>query len=213
MSEAAALARFLNLAGALKRTPRTGWLDRGLPPEETESVADHTFRTALLAWLLAAADPSFDRARVLELALVHDLAEAITGDVTPYDREALPAENATAFLDQRHLPSPERAAAKQAAEAAAIASLIVELPDGLTALIRDRWREATQKATPEAQLVKAADRLETYLQSREYAARNPDLPVASFAAEVAETIDDPALIALRDAIERLAMSDEPPAVG
>ena len=38
--------------GRLKEVPRTGWLDRGIPADETESVADHSFGVALLAWLL-----------------------------------------------------------------------------------------------------------------------------------------------------------------
>src|SRR5262245_57028480 len=92
---AVGLARFLHRAGRLKATPRTGWIDRGVPVGEAESVADHSFRVALLAWLaahLAAADdPALDVDRVLALALIHDLAEALTGDLTPYDPAAIPA--------------------------------------------------------------------------------------------------------------------------
>src|SRR4051794_15354555 len=73
--------------GRLKEIPRTGWLDRGILAEETESVADHSYGVALLAWLLA--PDALDRGRVVELALIHDLAEAVVGDVTPYDRDVL----------------------------------------------------------------------------------------------------------------------------
>ena len=73
--------------GRLKEVPRTGWLDRDIPVEETESVADHSFGVAMLAWLLA--PDELDRLRVVELALIHDLAESVVGDVTPYDREML----------------------------------------------------------------------------------------------------------------------------
>ncbi len=208
MTDASALARFLQRAGLLKQTPRTGWLDRGVPPAETESVADHTFRTVLLAWLAAAADPSLDRARVLELALVHDLAEALTGDIPPYDREALARDPGTAsFLNQRHLPDAARAAAKHAAEVAAIEELVRDLSSPLAIEIKTRWQEAVARETPEARFVKAIDRLESYLQSREYAARYPGLPVASFAAEVADTIDDPVLVPLRDAIAAASPPD------
>src|SRR4051812_24153074 len=82
MPDLAAVARFFSIVGRLKRTARTGWLDRGVPPIEVESVADHTFRVALMAWL--SAPMSLDRDRVLKLALLHDLAEATTGDLTPY---------------------------------------------------------------------------------------------------------------------------------
>ena len=77
------LARFLHRIGRLKTLPRTGWLHCGVPPAEAESVADHALRTTLLAWLAAAAAPDLDRDRVLKLALVHDLAEALAGDPTP----------------------------------------------------------------------------------------------------------------------------------
>jgi len=203
-SPPAALARFLRRVGRLKTLPRTGWLDRGVSPAEAESVADHTFRVALLAWLAAhdADDPTLDPDRVLKLALVHDLAEAVTGDPTPYDPTALPADpNARrAFLDGRHRRDPTRAAAKRAAEDAAVADLLADLPPALAAELADLWRELVAGASPAARFVKQADKLETFLQSREYLAADPDRPMASFAAEVAEDVRHPALAALRDAI-------------
>src|SRR5680860_1315849 len=69
----------------LKAIPRTGWLDRGLPEANTESVADHILMMTLIGWITAG--DNLDRDRVLKLALVHDLAEAIAGDPPPYDRD------------------------------------------------------------------------------------------------------------------------------
>lgn len=199
---AAGLARFLHRIGRLKAVPRTGWLDRGVPPIEVESVADHSFRTALLAWLAAAEQPGLDRDRVLKLALIHDLAEALTGDVPPYDTAELPTSaEATArqsFLDRRHRRSEARRAAKHAAESAAITDLLAGLPPHLATELRALWDEVEAAATPEARFAKQADKLETYLQSREYLSDEPSRPMASFAAEVAEEIDQPALAALRD---------------
>lgn len=198
------LVRFIGLAGRLKRTVRTGWVDRGMPAERVESVADHSFRVALLAWLAAAGDPSLNRDRVLILALIHDLAEAVTGDLTPYDPIEADAhdleEERNAFLNRRHRPSLERAAAKRAAEAAAIAEMSGVLSDALRSDIAELWRELEERTTPEARFVKQIDKLETYLQSLEYAAEQPGLPVESFAEEISEVIDIPSLVALRDAI-------------
>jgi putative hydrolase of HD superfamily len=196
-SEAAGLIRLVHLAGHLKRTKRTGWVDRGMPPDEVESVADHSFRVALIAWLAAAGDPTLNRDRVLVLALIHDLAEALTGDLTPY--ESAEAGD-VAFLNQRHIRSAERVEAKKAAEAAAIQEMTRELPSHLKEEIAELWRELEERATPEARFVKQVDKLETYLQSREYAAERLGLPVDSFAAEVAEVIDVPRLVRLRAAI-------------
>jgi putative hydrolase of HD superfamily len=201
------LVRFLHRAGRLKATPRTGWLDRGVPADETESVADHSFRVALLAWLAArlaaAGDPALDVDRVLALALIHDLAEALTGDLPPYDPAAIPVADAAArraFLDGHHVRDPERTAAKRAAEAAAMADLLADLPPSLAASLDRLWTELQWAETAEARFVKQADKLETYLQSREYLAADPTRPMASFASEVAAQIDDPTLAALRNAI-------------
>ncbi len=199
------LARFLHRAGALKFVPRIGWLHRGVPAAEVESVADHSWRTALLAWLAAAAQPELDRNRVLLLALIHDLAEAITGDLPPYDPAALAgADEHTRkrLLNSRHIRSEAQRQAKRAAEAAAMADLIADLPPSLAEELRALWNELEEGQTAEARFVKQADKLETYLQSLEYAAADPHRPMASFAAEVDEVIDMPELAALRDAIRR-----------
>ncbi|HEY9283293.1 MAG TPA: HD domain-containing protein, partial [Pyrinomonadaceae bacterium] len=67
----------------LKRLDRTGWVLRGLAPG-AESVAAHSYGVAVAAMLLAdlvrARGVELDVERVLRLALLHDLAEARTGD-------------------------------------------------------------------------------------------------------------------------------------
>ena len=199
------LARFLHLAGRLKRLPRTGWLHCDVPPDEVESVADHTFRTTLIAWLAAAADPTLDRDKVLKLALIHDLAESLAGDPTPYDPAdlaALTPEARRAFLNQRQTRTPERQAAKHAAEQTAMTELLANLDENLATELHTLWDEAEAAITPEARFVKGADRLERYLQAREYAATNPTRPLASFTAD-AQTLTDPTLTDLRDAIAGL----------
>lgn len=203
--EAEVFARFLRVVGRMKSIPRTGWVDRGMPAEQVESVADHSFRVALLAWIAAAGDPTLNRYKVLILALIHDLAEAITGDHPPYtpaEAVAVDGDERSAFFNQRHLPDPDRTSAKRLAEAAAIEEMTAGLPAALRAEIGDLWRELEERTTPEARFVKQADKLETYLQSLEYAKDHPGLPVQSFAAEVAEVINLPVLIALRDAMTR-----------
>lgn len=209
---AAGLARFLHRAGGLKATPRTGWLDRGIPAIEAESVADHTFRTALLAWLAATQEPGLDADRVLKMALLHDLAEAVTGDMPPYDPDELPEgddpDRLRRFLDRRHVRSEARRAAKYAAEHAAMAGLIGELPPGLAVGVEELWVELEAAESAEARFVKQADKVETYLQSREYEAGGTGRPVASFAAEVAEVIAAPGLVELRDAIGALDVAGD-----
>src|SRR3954454_20843223 len=77
-------ARFLAQVGRLKTLKRAGWVRRGV--SDPESVADHSFRAAVLAMLLGT-DLGVDRDRLVRLLLVHDLAESDpdVGDITPFD--------------------------------------------------------------------------------------------------------------------------------
>lgn len=212
-SEPAGLARFLHRIGQLKSVRRTGWIDRDVPPAEAESVADHSFRLALLAWLAAlAAGSGLDADRVLKLALIHDLAEALTGDEPPYPTGAIPRQDDSgarhAFLQQRHIRDPARSAAKRDAEEAAMTDLLADLPPEPAAELRSLWTEYQAQTSPEARFVKQADRLETYLQAQEYLAADPSRPMASFAAEVTEMVTNPDLRRLRDAISESDLEPE-----
>lgn len=208
-----AVATMLTTAGRLKRTPRQGWLDRGVPGSATESVADHAFRVALTAWVVgsgpASAGDQVDPARVLLVALAHDLPEAIAGDPTPYAPESVPAGDdpaaRRAFLDQRQERDPARAEAKREAEAAAMAELVAGLPGTVGETLLGAWREYEEQWTPEARLVRQADRLETWLQSREYLRDDPSLPMRSFQLQVDDpaTLTDERMVALREAIARV----------
>jgi len=141
-----ALLRFFHLAGRLKETPRAGWALRGIA--DAESVAEHSHRVALLALLLAPrAEPPLDPGWCVAMALVHDLAEALVGDITPFDGVG---------VDEKF--RREDAAMQR------LAALADD--DGLLVL----WREYAAGASPEASFVKELDKLETVLQAAEYGA-------------------------------------------
>ena len=141
------LLRFLHLAGRLKTTARAGWALRGIAAPE--SVAEHSHRVALLALVLAPrAEAGLDVARCVAMAVVHDLAEALVGDITPYDGVD-PIE-------------------KRGREDAAMRELAALAGDGA---LLDLWREYDAAATPEARFVKELDKLETVLQAAEYGSR------------------------------------------
>ena len=89
-----------------------------------------------------------DRARVVELGLLHDLAESSVGDITPYDRttlQNLDPDTRRNWLNQRHIRTGEQRAAKQAAEDAAIDELSRSLPESRRALLWDRWSELRER--------------------------------------------------------------------
>jgi len=188
---------------ALKETPRTGWVDRGIPEAMAESVAEHSFQTALIAWLAALAHPErgLDADRVLKLALVHDLAEALIGDLPPYDADDIPADPDAreAFFAVRRVRTPEQAAAKRLAEAKATQRLLAMMPKSARAEIGALLHEYEARETPEARFVKEVDALETFLQARAYAEAFPAVPLDGFTDMAQHAIGDPALVAIRDA--------------
>lgn len=64
----------------LQKQPRKGWVLRNV--ENPESIADHMYRMSVLA-LTMAGSSDVDQARLVKMAIVHDIAEAIVGDITP----------------------------------------------------------------------------------------------------------------------------------
>ena len=78
----ASINRFGALAGLVKKVKRTGWL-RYLKPEQVESVGDHSAKIAILSLYLRGQE-GLDQNKCLQMSLVHDIAEGIVGDFTPY---------------------------------------------------------------------------------------------------------------------------------
>ena len=140
------LLRFLRAAGMLKRVVRSGWVRVGI--ENPESVADHSYRTAFLSMLLADLE-GVDCEKALRMALLHDLAESMTGDLTPEEKRSLGGE-----YHRREMSAMRR--------------ILGELPRELAHRYMKLWDEYQRGETPEARLVQMADRLEMVLQAFEY---------------------------------------------
>lgn len=72
--------QFFKEVGKSKRLLRSGWIREGI--KDPESVADHSFRVGVLAMVLADKfDSVLDKAKLIKMALLHDIGEAITGDI------------------------------------------------------------------------------------------------------------------------------------
>lgn len=144
------VVRFAYEAGQLKRSRRTGWWRAGI--RDPESVAEHSWRTAVLAWVIAAAEGA-DPDRAATIGVFHDLAEARTGDIEYVGHHYVTGASAeTVTRDQvRDLPAV--------------------LADGLLGIIA----EMEASATPEAACARDADKLECLLQAREYERQGADV--------------------------------------
>ncbi|KAK9078856.1 hypothetical protein SSX86_002914 [Deinandra increscens subsp. villosa] len=137
---------FLTLCHSLKSTKRAGWVKRDIAGPE--SIADHMYRMGLMA-LIASDTPGVNRDRCIKMAIVHDIAEAIVGDITPSDG----------------VPKAE----KSRREKEAIDHMCKLLGGGPRAEeIHDLWMEYEENSTTEAKVVKDFDKIEMILQALEY---------------------------------------------
>ena len=128
----------------LDRVPRSGYFLRGI--SDCESVSEHTFHLAMLVWFLAGEEPAVDRARAVELALMHDLAELRIGDLPRTATTYLPAD------------------VKHAAERRAAADILAPADPRATAL----YEEYEEGATAEARFVRACDKLQLMIKVTVY---------------------------------------------
>lgn len=137
------LVDFFRMSGRLKRIPRSGWINVGI--DSPESVADHTFRTAILCMIFSDLE-GLDTLRMLQMALIHDLPEVITGDLTPSER--------TSMAEKREEDAMEK--------------LLCLLPEGQRVKYQNVWREYEVCKTAEAIAVRQLEKLEMALQAKEY---------------------------------------------
>ena len=131
---------FLQKAENLKNTLRSAHTSAG----RQESSAEHTWRLCLMILTFEKELDGLDVAKLLKLAVVHDLAEAVYGDI--------PAVEQGASRD------------KEAEEKRAMDELLVDLPTDVKTHFLDLWNEYEEVQTDEAKFLKGLDKLETILQ-------------------------------------------------
>ena len=139
--EAREFLEILHVAECLKDTPRHCTTSQG----RTESVAEHSWRVSLMAFLLGSEFPDLDMDKVTRMCLIHDLGECFTGDIPTFLKTDTDRETEDSLLDRwvRNLPEP--------------------LSREMSAL----YREMDAQQTGEAKLYKALDKLEALIQHNE----------------------------------------------
>lgn len=140
--------QLIKLGEALKRELRHSWLSDG----RRESVAEHTWRVALMAMALESSLPQkIDSEKMLKMIIIHDLVEAYATDIPAFDT----MNNAEA--KQLKMENESRAIEK-----------IRDLMGGTTGqLFYDLWFEFEHKVTYEAKVANALDKLEAQIQHNE----------------------------------------------
>lgn len=126
-----------------------------------ESSAEHSWRLALMVFMAAEGSGiKIDMDRAMRMALVHDIAEAITGDID------------FAVITEGRMTKKE----KQDLEIKAINELAGILPEKRGEEIKSLWEEYEDGKTDEARFVKALDKIETLLQIGEMGYEKYDKP-------------------------------------
>lgn len=134
------IIQFIQNAERLKSTLRSGHTSQGRP----ESTAEHSWRLCLLATLFDRELGDCDRLKLIKMCIVHDLGEAISGDVPAIHQSA---DDGRAEREKTDLMT-----------------LCAPLPDDLRAEIMELWADYSEGKSTEAIFAKGFDKLETMMQ-------------------------------------------------
>ena len=138
---------FFSTVGKLKTLKRTGWVDHNV--SMPESVADHMYRMTMLCFMIT--DPAVDKDRLMKICLVHDLAEATVGDITPPEVSGVSKEE------------------KRALELKALSDIVKDIDnEEIGNEIFGLWNEYEDAETPLAKVAKQLDKYEMIVQADEY---------------------------------------------
>jgi len=131
----------LHIAERLKDTTRHSYTSKG----RHESVAEHSWRIALMAFFLRDEFPEADMDKVMRMCLIHDLGEAFTGDIPTFDKTA------------QH----------EATEEELLSRWVSSLPEPYCGEMQALYAEMNARQTLEAKIYKALDSLEAVIQHNE----------------------------------------------
>ncbi|XP_033167969.1 HD domain-containing protein 2 [Drosophila mauritiana] len=142
------ILQFMELIGNLKHTKRTGWVLRDV--NDCESISGHMYRMSMLTFLLDGSE-GLNQIRCMELALVHDLAESLVGDITPFCGISKDDKRAMEFKAMED---------------------ICKLIEPRGKRIMELFEEYEHGQTAESKFVKDLDRLDMVMQAFEYEKRD-----------------------------------------
>ena len=151
------LLEFAKKVRELKDLKRTGWVQKGV--RDPESVADHSFMLAVLAYVYSK-EQGLDVDKAVKMALLHDICEVYSGDIADKIRD-----------EDQSVPDSR----KRELEREGLKKLISLLPDDFASEIYDLWEEFEKRETKEARLVKDLDKLEMCLQAKDYSEKHENL--------------------------------------
>lgn len=201
------ILNFLIEVGKLKNKKRRGWVLRGIKNPET--IAAHTFRTTLMAWILHNKNykRKVDINKIIKMSLIHDICEVYAGDTTPYDK-ILPKNKKKwkKIIDNWPRLSKEKKKKifreKYKKENAALKKIILKLPISLKKEIGNLWDDYEKGLTREGRFIRQVDRVENLLQALEYWEKDKKFAIESWWIQIEELVDDPTLLEFLQELEK-----------
>jgi putative hydrolase of HD superfamily len=139
------LESFFQKVLELKNIPRQGWKDK-LDMDYVESVAEHSYSTAMMSMVLSDLQ-GLDTAKIIKMALLHDLAESVVGDIIP---DKINAER------------------KINMENKAMIQILEKLPSNVSQQYIVLWDDFQKNSSKEANLLHEIDKLEMAFQAKFY---------------------------------------------
>jgi putative hydrolase of HD superfamily len=191
------LIEFILNVGKLKILKRVGWIYGGAKEGDTESVADHSFRLAIMVWFLAQTGLNIEK--MMKMAIGHDFATIYTGDITPFDgliTHNLSKDKATLEKwPQRSREEKEKLTAhRRLNERKALDQLLAGLPVFLSDEMMGLWFEYEEGFSKEGRFVRQVDRIEKLIQALEYNVKGIyKLDIAPYWVQLKQLIDNPSL--------------------
>lgn len=131
----------IHLAENLKNTTRHCVTSTG----RTESVAEHSWRAALMAYFLKDEFPQADINKVILMCIFHDMGEAFTGDIPTFEKNKNDEKNENEILYD----------------------WINSLPRNYSQELKELFDEMNEQQTVESKIYKAIDKTEAVIQHNE----------------------------------------------
>ena len=139
------LESFFQKVLELKNIPRQGWKNK-LDMNNVESVADHSYSTAMMSMVLSDLE-GLNTEKIIKMALLHDLAESVIGDVT-HDE----------IKDERKISKENKAMIR----------ILENLPSNVSQHYIILWDDFQKNSSKEANLLHEIDKLEMAFQAKFY---------------------------------------------
>ena len=172
------ISEFFYIASELKKIPRKGWKEK-VGITHPESVADHSYNTAIMVMIFSDIK-NMDTEKIVKMALLHDLAESITGDFMPGE---ISREN------------------KGIVENQAMEEILSKLPPNLVDKYGLLWDEYVRGTSQESILLHEIDKLEMAIQATKYSGEGfPKEKLQVFIDSARKEISSKELLAILDTL-------------